>query len=477
MGYDFESDKKYNVEKNVSMTIELGKTCYSPGEYLNGTITLRPKEGLQNPLLSSPYATLYLTEYFYYTFSEDEYNPRTKRNEYVSKVAEENNNLLNIPLNFSNFQNANIMNTVTIPFQIQIPLNIYPTVIINSSAYVKHYLCIDFPSILAKKTVIIVIKNDRYFSHYNNLLQENGVSCFKEIEKHKLAVISKGSFKVNLKLPKNAFAYNEMIPFEVDIDCSKLSMNVKGIKVTINRNEKKNLRRDHNKSRSENKKEVSEKYIPLKKGERQYHVQDVIQLKPENSPKQVYNLLDPDKRKYSEKYNGVHLYPSCYGGLINVEYYIKLVVELDSMLSTDESLRLPIDLYEPFYNTNTNNQFPPQVGPYPQQPYGQPQPQPYPQQPNPQQPYPQQPYPQQPYPQQPNPQQPYPQQPNPQQPYPQQPYPQQPYPPQQQGYPQQQPPYPQQQQGYPPQAIPSAIIPPSGQNPQQGQYPTLNQKI
>ncbi len=445
MGYDFETDKTYNFEKDVSMTIETEKTCYFPGEFVNGKIILKPKEGISNTLLSYPNATFYLMETFHYTYTENEYVARKGRKEFVTKTAEENMTLLTLPMNFMNFQNANIMNTVIIPFQIQLPMIIYPSLIFSSSEYVKHYLSIDFPSIFAKKTVILIIKNNQYYTTMNQLLKTPAV-CFKETTKHKLFV-SQGSFTCTLKLPKNAFAYDEMIPFEVDIDCSKLSINVKGIKLTINRNNKKNHKHNHSEPRSESKSEVVTKKIPLNKDQKKYHIEDCIQLNSEYNPKNIYAKLDSDKRKYSEKYNGVYLYPSCFGGLLSCEYYIKMVLEMDSMLSTNEDMRIPIDLYataQPGYQTQPS---------YP------------PQQPYPQQPYPQQPYPQQPYPQQPYPQQPYPQQPYPQQPYPQQPYPQQQIPPQQpQQYPNQSP------SQYPPQQYPNQ---PPSQYPNQppSQYP------
>ena len=460
MGYDFESDKKYNIEKYVSMTIQLNKTCFSQGEYVQGTIILKPKEGIQQPLLQNPNATLYLSEYFRYNYLEEEWDPVQKRNRSVSKVAEEDIPLLNLPLNFQNFYNANIMNTVNIPFQFQIPLTCYPSCIFDSSTYVKHYLAIDFPSIKAKKTEVIIIKNNSYFSKYNGLLQEPAV-CYKETTKHKL-FFSQGSFNATLKLPRNSFTYDQMIPFEVDIDATKLSIAIKAIRISINRNQKKNMQRNHQEARSQNKKEVVTKTIPLTKGLKKHHVKDTIQLKPEVNPNNIYKLLDTDKRKYSEKYNGVKLSPTCYGGLLNCEYYIKMVLEMDSMLSTNEDFRIPIDLYEPFLPSYAPNQQ------YPQQPYPQSQP-PYPQQ----QPYP----PQQPYPQQP-PQQPYPpqQQPlYPQQPPQQQPsYPQPQYPPQQQPpYPQQPPqqPYPQQQQPYPQPQYPPQQQPPYPQQPPQQPYP------
>lgn len=493
MGYDFESDKKYNIEKFVSMTIQLNKTCYSPGEYVNGTIILKPKEGLQQPLLQDTNATLYLTEFFYYRYFESQYDPVKKRNESVAKDAEESIPLLTLPMNFSNFYNANIMTTVNIPFQIQIPMNCYPSCIFDSTTYVKHYLAIDFPSIMAKKTEIIVIKNNSYFSKYNGLYQEPAV-CYKETTKRKLFV-SQGSFSANLKLPRNTFSYDEMIPFEVDIDATKLSIAIRAIRISINRNQKKNYQRNHQEARNQNKKECITKTIQLPKGQKKHHIEDVIQLKPENNPKETYKLLDTDRRKYSEKYSGVKLSPTCYGGLISCEYYIKMVLEMDTLLSTDEDIRIPIDLYEPFMPSYAPNaQYPQQPypqsqPPYPQQPYP-PQQQPYPQQPS-QQPYPQPQYPpqQQPYPpqqqppypqpqyppQQQPPQQPYPHQ-TPQQQYPpqqQQPYPQPQYPPQQQ--PPQQQPYPQQQpqQQYPPQVQPPQQ--PYPQQPPQQQYPPQQQ--
>jgi hypothetical protein len=431
MGYDFESDKAYNVENTVSMTVETQKTCYFPGEFVTGNIILRPKEGISNPLLSNPYANLILTETFHYTYCEDVYNPHKGKKEFTTMTAEESMTLLQMPLNFTNFLNANIMQTVVIPFQVQLPMQIYPSVIFSSDAYVKHHLSIDFPSIQAKKTVIIVIKNNQHFTTFNQLWQQPAV-CFKETTKHALFV-SKGSFKSTLTLPRNAFTYDEKIPFTVDIDCSQLSLNIKGIKVTINRNQKKNHKHNHSTARSENKTEIATKKIPLNKGQKVYHVEDCIQLSPDYNPQSIYDKLDRDTRKYSEKYNGVRLNPTCYGGLIGCEYYIKMVLEMDSLLSSNEDFRIPIDLY-------ASQQRPP----YPQQTYP-------PQQPYPQQPYPQQPYPQQPYPQQIPPQQIPPQQPQ----YPNQPPSQ--YPNQPPQYPNQPPQYPNQPPQYPPQQIPASI--------------------
>ena len=67
-----------------------------------------------------------------------------KKNPYVSKVAEENIPLLQLPLDFSQYRDTGISSLPKLPFTCQIPLRIYPSCLFNSNTFVKHYLCIDF---------------------------------------------------------------------------------------------------------------------------------------------------------------------------------------------------------------------------------------------------------------------------------------------------------------------------------------------
>ena len=464
MGYDFEADKQYNFETSVSMILELNKTCFTPGEYINGTITLRPKEGDSPPFLQDPRATLYLTEYAYYTYMENEIDPRTNQSTFVSKVAEENIPLLSIPLDFSQFRDTNISSCPKLPFTCQIPLVIYPSCLFGAKTFVKHYLCVDFPFIRAKKTCIIVIKNPPYFSKYNRLLQEPAM-CYREKTKHKL-FFSQGSFSASIKIPKNAFKYDEKVPFEIDIDLTKMSLDIKNIKVSLRRRVKKNQRDSHNQVfKEEENTAVAKKVCSFNKNDKKIHISDDIIIDQDKSPKYIYDKLDKDNRKVAEKYNGVYLYPTCYGGLLSVEYFIQMKLEMNTVWSTNEEFVVPIDFYEPFVNQSNANpqqpQYPPQQPQYPtQQPQYPPQQPQYPPQQPPQYP-PQQPqYPPQQPPQYP-PQQPqYPPQYPPQQPQ----YPPQ-YPPQQPQYPPQ---YPPQQPQYPPQYPPQQ----SQYPPQQSQYPS-----
>ena len=298
MGYDFESDQQYNFETSVTMIVELNKTCFAPGEYVNGTITVKPKDQNAPPFILDPRATLYLTEYAYYTYMVDELDPRTNQTHFVSKVAEENIPLLQLPLDFSQYRDTGISSLPKLPFTCQIPLRIYPSCLFNSNTFVKHYLCIDFPSIRAKKTCIIVIKNPPYFSNYNRMYQAPAV-CFKEMKKHKL-IFSQGSFTATIKVPKNAFQYTEFVPFEIDIDLTKMSLNLKNIKVSLRRTSRKNQRFDHSQVFKEETVAIAKKECNFVRGQKKIHIEDVIAIDADKNPKNIYNKLDQDKRKVAE---------------------------------------------------------------------------------------------------------------------------------------------------------------------------------
>ena len=46
MGNDFNNNKKYNSEHYVSLSININKSCYSQGEYVQGFLYLKGKPGL-----------------------------------------------------------------------------------------------------------------------------------------------------------------------------------------------------------------------------------------------------------------------------------------------------------------------------------------------------------------------------------------------------------------------------------------------
>jgi hypothetical protein len=171
--------------------------------------------------------------------------------------------------------------------------------------------------------------------------------CFREMKKHKL-FFSQGSFTASIKLDKNAFAYDEFVPFQVDIDLSKMSLNIKKIKVSLRRGINKNYQYNHAQNYQREIEGVGKKYLEFNSNQKKIHIEDVLAIDADKNPKNIYKTLDKDNRKTSEKYNGIKLYPTCYGGLLSVEYFIKMEIEMDTVWSTNEEFVIPIDFYEPF---------------------------------------------------------------------------------------------------------------------------------
>lgn len=344
MGYDFESDKNFNYEKKISMSIELEKTCFSKEEYITGFIVLKQKEGIQE-YLSEPNAYIKLDEYHHYYLNVG----------YNDVEAEENYSLVSMEMKFPNFEGSDLSKKIKIPFKVQVPKKAYPTVIFNKSAYVRHYFSIEFPSINAKKTEVIVIKNGLYFSRENKLLLTPAI-YLKEIEKSGF-ISSKGSFSASFKLPINIFEYTRRIPFEINIDCSNLSTNLRKVTVSIHRICKKNLPYDHKKMFAYDEQIIDSKSIPLTGGLSNYHIEDEINFYSNiryDNPKEVYDFLDKDKRKFSEKFDKILLFPPCYDGLLSCKYYICMELEMGGFFSIPEKFIIPIDFYEPYIGKTPN---------------------------------------------------------------------------------------------------------------------------
>jgi len=361
-GYDFENDKNFNYENSISMRIELGKTCFSPGEYVKGGIILKPKPGNTLEYLQNPTAYLSIIEDAKYTYMAEE--KTNKGREYVTKTAKETNTILNIPLDIYSYKNSPLVDALKILFNFQIPLRINPSCFFEYNAYTKHYLTIDFNSISAKKSLIIVIKNPPYFSAYNHLYKSPS-TLYKQFEKSKL-FFSKGFFIFSLTLPKNSFAYDEPIPFDIDLDLTNLSMDIWKINVYIRRVSHKNLQTDHSKPFKKDRKNIACKTFEIDKKQRKIKIKDVIEIEADKNPKNVYIQLDNDNRPIKEKFNELYIFPTCYGGLLGVEYFIKVEIIMDSFWSYNEKLFMPIDLYEPFANSpNDHNTTFPKTSPYP----------------------------------------------------------------------------------------------------------------
>ena len=340
--YDFEEyNKKYNLNTFFKIEIKLEKTCYFKGELIKGKIKLIPQDIVKKSLLLSPIiGNVILQELYNYKLSSNGNN-----------ITEENI-LFKYPIDIPKLDGNKIITGIELPFEYPVPKDSYPSVIIDNNSYVRHILIFDFPNIEAKKSVLIIIKNDQYFTEYNELYKSPAETKIST-GKHKYAIFYMGEVSAVLKLFKNTFAYDESIPVTIEIDCTNLSIKIEKVIISIFALIKKNNKLDHTKTDSKIEKLVLEKYVDLNGKKKKFHIEDIFLIPKNYNPHAIYKQLDLDERIYSEKFKNITLLPACYKGLISIEYYIKMTLQTDTLFSTNEFTTIKIDLYE---DNKTDNQ-------------------------------------------------------------------------------------------------------------------------
>ena len=348
---------QYNKQKNIVIEIKLNKTCYFPEDFISGEIVVVPKNDILNKLIQNPELTINIILYQLYIEVEVETSgDETTTNRIPIK---EIRNIFQTTLNFSNYIGHVSAQPFTVPFSVQIPKNVYPSVLIDKETFAIHFFSVEFPHIDAKRTKMFIIKNTFPNNREGNLLVNN---CNMDFNYNKKSLFAKkGSYTINVKLPKNYFYYDEKVPFEITIDCSKLDLSIKYLVVSIYRALKKNRPGNHFQEYESKKGSIIKKKIPLEKLKgTNHHVSDFITFPngPKdiaNYPPNVYKELDNHgifEVNDSVKYK---LYPSAYYGLVSVDYFLKIKVHF-RLLTGDERILFPIFFCEkdPKYDNNFN---------------------------------------------------------------------------------------------------------------------------
>ena len=360
MESNFSLGKDFNYGKDVSLTVELNKVCYSPGEILHGTIILTPKQNSQIKELLEPYAKISFQEKQNYEYLEAYHDKDRDIIKPTKKLINEIIPLGTYPFDFSSYINSSLFPNLKIPFEVKVPINAYPTCLFEPNCYVITFLTVEFESLKVKQSFIIIIKNNYHFTAENGLLKSPGV--YKQIiTKHKFALLSCGYFELKITLEKNICPYNDNLPIIIDIDCSNLSLiNIKAVKIYIYRGYRKNTLKNKKVMKEGKKDEIVRKTLPLNEGEKMYHIEDGIKLPISSNdlnPEAVYKILDSDKKVGKARLNSIKLFPSCNGGLLSCQYFIKIVVETNTLFSTNEEMIIPVDFYSPFKDNNNDNTY------------------------------------------------------------------------------------------------------------------------
>ena len=348
MGSYTSSEFEYN--KYIDFTLKLEKICYFPGENINGLINLKGKPGIENPKLTDPGAVFIISEKQKNYLSNDinESNIFYIKNEIDNNIYTQN-------LVFNNFRNADLLSGLNIPFSIQIPPTAHPTCSIyrrrNNIAYIIHCLSVTFQSLSLRRMMLIVIKNNP------NYIFISPLTLSEKRSKSSLAV-KKGDFSINISLPKNVFYYDELVPYEIVLDCTNLNIKVSRLEISLIRNKKINDKNDCHKSIDIIKDNIWTEYKELDtkekrqiiKGSFQFpqffgkekyvyppSVYEDIEKNEEDFPKlAMFNDLAPFYEKYS-------LTPSCLYGLMSVEYNFRVKIMFESPLTVDEKFIMTLD--------------------------------------------------------------------------------------------------------------------------------------
>ena len=358
MQNDFYLGDEFNYENDVSLSIELDKTCYSKGEKINGTLILSPKQNSTHTELVNPYAKFSFIEKQCYEFLETFYEKDRDIIKPTRKNIEEIKILGSYPMNFSKYEKSKMLPNLKIPFQIMIPINAYPSLMSDKNTYILHFLTCELESLKVKKSVPFIIKNNPYFTKENKLLKIP-YETKQLIGKHKFAIISCGNFEVKINLEKNICPYNENLPITIDIDCSNLnSIKLKGVNIYIFRTFRKNSQKNKNLMKEEKTEEIVRKTLPLREGEITYHIEDGIKLPISSNlnPEIVYQLLDKNKDQGMKKFQNIKLFPSCSGGLLSCNYFLKIIIETNTLFSTNEEMIIPVDFYSSSNNNKEDNE-------------------------------------------------------------------------------------------------------------------------
>ena len=346
-----------NNDKNaglVDLNIELQKTCYFPGEMINGFLILTPKPGITDAFFTDTKCHFVISQRQFYRYHT---NSQYKLFEQVM----EEQNLFEKDFNFDNFLNENILLEMKIPFSIQLPKNAYPSCYLSGDlAFVSHNLQVEFPNLKAYKSIVFIVKNSQYFNNENGLIKEP-CQIFKNIFKSKF-ISRKGNFSVLIKLQKNYFCYDEPIIYDIYLDFSELDLEINELIIRLIKTTQKNFKNNHNRTFIKVNDDVAVQKLPIDKNIKKYHFKDGIKIDKLHIPSSAYQNMDingPYEIKENKDNKDLFLTPCCYGGLITVSYCLHIKLVFDSLLTFNEEFNIPIDFYErqdnDIQNQNNNN--------------------------------------------------------------------------------------------------------------------------
>ena len=246
--------------------------------------------------------------------------------------CKEESEIFSTNIDFNNFKGANLLLGIKIPFSIQIPQGIQPSIYDykyeDKNFSVLYFISFELPGINAKRASIIIIKGDKTYSLENYLLNEP-LKKFEDFYIKPYGDRKGGKVSCLLKIPKNCFNYFEPIPFEFYLDFSEYIMEIETIRISINSVVDFNQKDNHNKKLySYTNLELISKEISIDSIFDKFQIKESFLLPKENLLKNKYLYLDSLKEIEidTKLFKYQKLIPICMGGLSTyflwILYYI-----------------------------------------------------------------------------------------------------------------------------------------------------------
>lgn len=327
----------FNEEENLAITIDIPKTCYYPGEVLSGKIILQAKTNKISTVFNFINAIFTINQYEQYQFYQDN----------IVITQKNKKNVLTYPYRFKKYKNRSLLMPLSLPFAIQIPIDIAPTLLYENTSFIRHFLSIQFTQIKCKKSIGIIIQNRQKISLKKELLKSS-IEKFNDIQKS-LIFQKKSKIAYLFKTYKNSYAYNERIPYEIIMNCTESEPIIHHLRVSLTRN----IYFGANDK-------IDSKIILLKNFELpSYSKRKIFKLSGyfefplisdyfSVNPMNIYNYYNKKIiNNFDKDFSDINLFPTCFSSLFICSYFLNFDIIFKSFFLKNEKLSIPIELYTP----------------------------------------------------------------------------------------------------------------------------------
>ena len=308
------------------LQIVLEKNIFFPGECIRGTIQLKSNQ------------TLKFGQILYQVKQTEYWNFKKSQSKNINKTNQ--NPIVNLLLNYPNLANISLANGISIPFSIQLPSYVIPSLeysLVDKQAFIRNELNVRIDELNVFAGIFIIIKKPAMV--LNSPFTINSTSNTKPFG---IGFLDQGSVILEGVYPTNNYAFFSCIPLQISLKSSSSKIKVKQLKVKM-------LRRikflDHVK---EDKNLIWEEVlfstvqgITSKDTTYNFNIQVI-------EPEYIFNryALGNTGMNITDKRQIINFLPSVTSGMISCEYFIRAEAEYDSIIPMFKNpvLEMPLSI-------------------------------------------------------------------------------------------------------------------------------------